>query len=141
MRIHGPSKQNAEIISVDPSTKSITAALPDGGRLGINLTEIPTLFRWPRQGEHWTVVRDSQNPTLWNLGNRVQGRTIKVQDGKDAVAFEEDFPITELNVGEIKLDSDVIYDSQGRRLYTEDEYIALEERVTALEEAVSALGP
>jgi microcystin-dependent protein len=62
-------KQVARIMTVDPATRKIEAALKDGAMIHVKVWEVPTVFRWPLEGEIWTVRKDNG---YWALDARYQ---------------------------------------------------------------------
>src|SRR3954468_20396926 len=99
---HGPNKQWVEILACQPATQVVQGILGDGGKVSITLGDIPAAFRWPKVGEWWAIERDAINPTLWNLGNRIHGRTSEIQDGKLAYSLNEKAPIEDMEPGEAR---------------------------------------
>lgn len=65
----GEIKQSVRIITVDPATRRVEAALKDGAMIQVRVYDIPTAFRWPGVGEIWLVRRDSG---MWELVGRVE---------------------------------------------------------------------
>jgi hypothetical protein len=116
MRPLGPSKQWVEILSVSIPDKQVEARLGDGGPIVISIHDVPPAFRWPKEGEWWSVTRDALSSNLWTLGARVHGRTSYVVGGERQVALNEKVPITQMQEGELRLDAERITDALGRRL-------------------------
>lgn len=65
---YGP-KQTVRIMTVDPATRRVEATLKDGAMIQIRVFDVPTIFRWPKPEELWTVRRDSG---LWVLDARIE---------------------------------------------------------------------
>lgn len=57
-------KQAARVLTVDRSRRRVEMALRDGGVVYAAIFEIPAVFRWPKQGEIWTIRRDHG---IWRL--------------------------------------------------------------------------
>jgi hypothetical protein len=110
----GPDATWATITSVNTTQRQIQAQLQDGGGIYIELTTIPSTFRWPVIGEVWTINRDALNPNAWSLGHRIQGAVGK-NVGGGAVVTDEDMPIHTLAPGDLRLDSQHIFDGNGYR--------------------------
>lgn len=120
-KIHGPSKQAVEIVYVNPATKELQGRLPDGGKVTIEVTG-DKVFRWPVVGERWRICRDTQFQTAWNLDTRIQDRIIREENGQTKISFQEEFGIQDLNPGDTRVDGKDIYTSEGKRLYTLEEF-------------------
>lgn len=112
------AKWKARIVTCDPPTGRIEAILGDGAIRQIGASGIDGAFRWPIEGEVWTVRQENND---WVLGERWQDDT-------------EAFLVSDMQPGELRLDSNTIKDSQGR-IITE-----LFARVTALESAMVSTG-
>lgn len=117
MVYYGAEKQWCEIISCHPPTRAIEGMLRDGGKIMVSLFEVPPNFRWPRQGETWTVERDRMDPNHWNLCARVHGRVpILDENNQLSISFSEKAPIEDMQPGEARIDAEVITDALGRAL-------------------------
>jgi hypothetical protein len=101
------TKQWMEVLSVVPSKKEISGRLRDGGRVAISMSEIPPAFRWPKEGEIWSIERDRLDFTKWGLGSRIHVNP-------DAFRPEDMKP------GELRMDSNNVTDSEGRVFVTVD---------------------
>lgn len=96
--------QTIRITTIDPSQRLVEGVLKDGAPIRIAVWEVPTNFRWPVEGETWTVCRRENQ---WFLDS----------------AFEsdnEEFPIESLNAGETKIGSNTIYVKDGRQVVAVD---------------------
>lgn len=91
-------KQQVSIVTVDPETQTIQAALKDGGGISIAMWSPPTLFRWPTEGEVWTAQLVNN---VWRLGELVQTK-------------EQWAVTTSLSPGEAVIMADTVKDAQGR---------------------------
>lgn len=103
---NGPSKQWVTIISVSVTNKQLQGELSSGGKIVISLFEIPPAFRWPIEGEIWSVDRDTNDQTQWLLGSRILNPT--------------DQGIDQYPTGSIRMDSVQVWDSQGRKFVAVD---------------------
>lgn len=81
-------KLAARIITVDPATRRIEGTLKDGAMVQIKAQEVGTVFRWPLEGEIWTIRQDDG---FWVLDRRFENP----EDG-----YGE---ITDLQPGETKI--------------------------------------
>lgn len=95
------------IVTVDPATKRVEIVGRDAAVIQVSITVIPPVFRWPKEGEVWTIIRENG---IWSLESRIE----------DA---EETFPLTNLDPGILRLDAAIILNSNGRRLLTEDDAV------------------
>ena len=62
-------KLATRIITVDPATRRIEGTLKDGAMVQIRATEVGAVFRWPAEGEVWTIRRDDG---YWILDSRIE---------------------------------------------------------------------
>jgi len=62
-------KLATRIITVDPATRRIEGTLKDGAMVQIRATEVGAVFRWPTEGEVWTIRRDDG---YWILDSRIE---------------------------------------------------------------------
>lgn len=113
-----------QIISVNPSTRTLEGQFNDGGVISVSLTDVPTTFRWPKEGEIWSVQRDSANAIMWRLGSRLPGQTSYVMGTQRYLSYVEDFPIENMAPGEARIDAEAIFDAVGRRLLREGDVVA-----------------
>lgn len=97
-------------MTCDPSTRRIEARLKDGATIQIAIWEIPSGFRWPQEGEYWTV---QYRNNFWHLGQPME-------------IGESNKPIEDLAPGDTKIgggDNTKIYidaelvDIDGRQYY------------------------
>lgn len=95
-------RQPIRITTVDPAQRIVEGVLKDGAPIRVMVSDTPVIFRWPVEGENWTVVRRANQ---WFLETGFE----------DA---NESFSITDLQPGEAKISSDVIYDKAGNRMIT-----------------------
>lgn len=93
------TKQRVQIVTVDPESRRIEALTKDGAIIQIAVFEIPTQFRWPVEGEFWTVYREG---LYWHLGS--------------AFEVDEDFKVEDMEPGETKIGSDKIRTKSGDRV-------------------------
>lgn len=95
------SLQRVQIVTVDPATRYVEFRLKDGAVVTTQVWEVPSFFRWPKEGEYWTVERTANT---WKLGHRMEDlNTVK--------------PVSEVAAGEAKVNVDrVIYTDDGARL-------------------------
>lgn len=113
---HGPERQWVEILSCEPSTKTIQGILGDGGHISISVHDVPVAFRWPKIGEWWSVNRDPISQSLWTLGQRIHGRTSETQNGSTAISLNEKAPIENMSPGQVRIDAEVITNALGHIL-------------------------
>lgn len=67
-------KQKVLIQTVDIPNRVITALLSNQAAIMVAVWETPPLFRWPREGEVWTVYQENN---IWMLDRMVDNSTIK----------------------------------------------------------------
>lgn len=84
-------KVAARILTVDPATRRIEGTLVDGAMVQIKAQEISTVFRWPLEGEVWTIRQDDG---FWILDSRIENP----EDGYGDVAT--------MKAGETKITGD-----------------------------------
>lgn len=89
------------VLTVNTKGRMVEGVLRDGGKIMVGINEISSSFRWPKTGETWAVERCG---IQWKLGGRVR--------------IEHDRDIEEMQEGELRLDAEVITDSEGRQLLT-----------------------
>lgn len=109
MAIRTIEKQWVEITHVIPSKRECVGLLRDGGQVPISIFEIPPAFRWPKEGEIWTVERNRLDGTTWVLGCRVHHRL-----------DEGEAEVTKMQPGEMRLDAEKVVDRQGYVLVAVD---------------------
>jgi hypothetical protein len=61
--------QRVQIVTCDPSQRLIEGRLRDGVVVRIAVWEIPSGFRWPQQGEYWTI---NYRNNFWHLGQPME---------------------------------------------------------------------
>lgn len=61
-------KQRVKILTIDPSSRAVEGLLKDGAAIRIAVWNYPPFFRWPSQGEIWTIEFVGNN---WLLGEYV----------------------------------------------------------------------
>ena len=62
-------KSVVRVITVNIKMRYIEAAMKDGAMIHILVKGVPTVFRWPKTGEVWTVWRENG---YWILAERVE---------------------------------------------------------------------
>lgn len=108
------NKQQAIILTVDPATRRVEAKLKDGGIVQVAVIETGAIFRWPKEGETWTIFRQNY---YWYLGDQVQ------QDAS--------FGIEDLGIGDAQIKSDIIRSESGYLVFHEGNvFFASEQFVT-----------
>lgn len=84
----GP-KQLVEIITVDTIRREVETRLKDGGLVTVAITNIPTLFRWPKVGEYWMIRKEggqwifieSTDPNIqMRSGDDPDEKAIRIED-------------------------------------------------------------
>jgi hypothetical protein len=109
------------IITVDPSNGRIEAVGKDAAVIQVVVgPQTPALFRWPAQGELWTIVRENG---VWGLENWVPG--------------PDNTPLASLNPGEGIVQTDKIWTPSGDYLLTSAVDYALQADLTTLHGQVS----
>lgn len=58
------------IVTVDPANNRIEVVGKDAAIIQINVSRTPMLFRWPIQGETWTIIRENGD---WSIEAKVSG--------------------------------------------------------------------
>lgn len=102
-------KSRVKILTVDPTTRRIEAALKDGSLIHIAVWDPPTAFRWPQENEIWIVRRDNG---YWMLDRRAQTGGITTTNGV-AVVEPEVAPVEQMNPGDLKLDAGTVINANG----------------------------
>lgn len=97
-----------EVLNVIPSKKEVTGRLRDGGTVSISINEIPPVFRWPEEGEIWSISRSRLDNISWNLGSRIH-----------YIVKDQELPITDMDAGDLRLDAEKVYNRIGQRLLVE----------------------
>lgn len=72
------SRQRVMITTVDPSNRTVQATLKDKTPINIVIWEVGEIFRWPREGELWTIY---QEQGYWKLDTAVAGSIEDMQPG------------------------------------------------------------
>lgn len=98
-------RQYAQIITVDPSKRRIDGRLRDGSFVQIGVQDQSATFRWPVEGEIWSIESLNQG---WVLGARL-------------TTADEEFRIEDLDPGDALIDSSKIVNKDGARLLTEQD--------------------
>lgn len=98
--LYRTAKWKARIVTCDPTTGRIEAVLGDGAIRQIGASGTTASFRWPIEGEVWTVRQENND---WVLAERWPDDT-------------EDYRIDELAVGDVRIDGNAVYDANGTRL-------------------------
>lgn len=101
-----------KILTVDPSNRKIEGALKDGGIVHIATFDADPVFVWPREGEYWTVRKDSG---IWKLDKRLD--------------TYDDHKIDDLNPGEAKIYADTITTKSGKNVVAVDDSSAINNQV------------
>lgn len=96
--------RQAKIMTVDPSQRRVEGVLSEGAMVQIAVFDIPSFFRWPKEGEIWTIY---QQGGVWRLGNQLELQTAE-------------HPIENLDAGDTKIKSDVIKTESGFDVFTND---------------------
>lgn len=97
-------KQRVKIITVDPAKRNIEAMLKEGSAIQLQVWDVPPIFRWPRQGEFWTVERTGN---YWTLGTLLEHPESEVR-------------IEQLSEGEALITADQIRTETGGYVVTSD---------------------
>lgn len=102
-----------KVINVYPERKEIHGIVRDGGTVAVSVFEIPSTFRWPQENEIWSIERDRLGNSQWILGSRIHHTLI-----------EDELAVTELNPGDMRLDAENIFNSQGDQIATLSDVIS-----------------
>ena len=105
-----------KILTVDPATRKIEAALKDSGLIHIAVFDTPQVFVWPQVGEYWTVRK---NNGMWMLDHRVNSG--------------DDHKIDDINPGEAKIHADVIKDLSGKSVIAVNDSSVMEGQIIIYE--------
>lgn len=110
------------IITVDPSTRRVEAVGKDAAVIQVSVgPQFPAMFRWPAQGELWTIVRENGS---WQLESRVPG--------------PDDTPLASLSPGDGLVQSETIWTPSGAKLLRDTDIEGLTTDVSALQSESSA---
>lgn len=93
------NKARARIITVIPDQRRIEAGIRDGV-VAVQVTETGPFFRWPEQGEMWSIFKEADT---WRLGQLLE-------EGQPTTSVES------LGPGEAKIYSEVIKTPAGHTL-------------------------
>lgn len=114
MRDHMPpgisQRGRLQIVTVDPPTRRIEGHIKDGSMIQVAVWEIPAAFRWPIEGEVWTIYKDTG---IWMLGARVQDGMVNTDDDGIRTKETEANPVENLSPGDMKLDGSIVTDVNG----------------------------
>lgn len=66
-------KQTVRVITVDKDRRRVECAMRDGAMVYAAVWEVPTVFRWPKTGEVWTIRKDTG---VWRLDGLVENLDI-----------------------------------------------------------------
>lgn len=108
-------RSRVKILTVDPPTRRVEAAFKDGSMIQIAVWDTPSAFRWPKENEVWIVRRDNG---IWMLDCKQDGQV--TGSGTTTQLDPEPHPVEAMAPGEMKLDSDVVVDAQGRSVIAVD---------------------
>lgn len=72
------SRQRVMISTVDTTNRTVQAILTDKTPISIVVWEVGEIFRWPREGELWTIY---QEQGYWKLDRAVAGAIEDMQPG------------------------------------------------------------
>jgi hypothetical protein len=100
------SKQRVKILTVDAASRRVEAILKDGTAIQVAVWEVPILFRWPKEEEWWTVVKQNG---YWMLDALIEQPSDDVQ-------------VTDLDAGQARIAADNVLLSSGQQLasYADD---------------------
>jgi hypothetical protein len=122
----GPDRARVRILTVDPTNRRIDGGLRDGGVIQISVLSSGSLFRWPKEGEQWTVVR--RNNT-WLLDSLIE-------------TGEVNQPIEDLEAGQAKLQATNLCNDEGIPFLREGDATPItESEVTGLIDDLAAKQP
>lgn len=94
------AKMRGTIMAVDPANNIIDIRCGDGSPRRIMVWEVPSGFRWPVDGEEWSIYEQNGS---WYLGDRSNNP----QDG---------LPISAMTPGDQRLDGKKVFDAAGNRI-------------------------
>jgi hypothetical protein len=98
-------KQIVRILTVDPTKRRVEGALKDGTMIQIKVWEVPTVFRWPKTEEMWTVRRDHG---FWSLDARLENNHDGLGRIEDIAEGETKITGATLIGGNVTIDGDLI---------------------------------
>lgn len=107
------------VITVDPANRRIEVVGKDAAVIPIGISVAPPLFRWPKQGEFWTITRENGE---WQLENYLPG------PDESAV----------VQPGEALIQAEKIWTPSGDYLLRKSELDAAEADLTAADDAFDA---
>jgi hypothetical protein len=93
------------IVTSDPTTRRIEVVAKDAAVIQIGVGPLPALFRWPIEGEYWTIVRENGD---WKLESVVE----------DPKAIKR---ASTIGAGEALVQAEVLWTPLGRRFLTTDD--------------------
>lgn len=98
------TKTAIEIITCDPTTRTIEGKLKDGGTIRVAVWESGPIFVWPRENEVWMVENENGYWKLRHRISKVDATDVPVMNG--------------LSAGDAFIASDRIYTESGDALTT-----------------------
>lgn len=101
-----PDRARGRVLTVHPATRKVEVGIRDGGTIEVPIIFTGTVFRWPKEGELWSICRRNHS---WYLDSLIE-------------EHDETFPIEGLDSGHTKISSEEVYDLLGRRFATETHY-------------------
>lgn len=117
------NKVRARILTVDVRQRRIEAGIRDG-TVTVVVTETGPFFKWPKQEELWSIVKEGDT---WRLDRLLEEEAV--------------IPIEALVPGDAKISADVIYTESGYTLVRDDQLQVLIDQLNDLEARVEALEP
>jgi hypothetical protein len=84
--------QYVQIVTCDPRTRRIEGRLKDGAVVPVAIYNTPPFFRWPREGEVWSVIYMGTTPVL--------GSFQEMEDSSQ--------PVEDLMPGDARIDADTV---------------------------------
>lgn len=104
------------IVTSDPATGRLEVVGKDAAVIQVSVGRIPVLFRWPKQGEYWTIIRENGE---WALEERMPD-----PDAKSLLS---------LIPGEAIVQAEKIWTPSGDYLLRASDVVGLDSRLDALE--------
>lgn len=90
------------VVTVDPPTGRVEVVGKDAAVIQIKVQPIPVVFRWPREGEYWTIVRENG---VWALDALVE-------------SLDSSTRINNIQPGEALIQSETLLTPSGERFRT-----------------------